>query len=73
MQTPLAIITAKLDTLIQDDILKSEQYDQINDIYAATNKLSRLNQSLLLLVKIENNLINDAEPLQLNILVKEKM
>jgi len=73
MQTPLAIITAKLDTLIQDDILKSEQYDQINDIYAATNKLSRLNQSLLLLVKIENNLINDAEPLQLNILIEEKM
>jgi signal transduction histidine kinase len=73
MQTPLAVITAKLDTLIQDEILESAQYDQINDIYAATNKLSRLNQSLLLLVKIENNLIDDAEPLQLDVLIEEKV
>jgi signal transduction histidine kinase len=73
MQTPLAVITSKLDTLIQDEILKSVQYEQINDIYAATNKLSRLNQSLLLLVKIENNLIDDAEPLQLNVLIEEKI
>src|SRR5476651_859745 len=59
MMTPIAVITSKLDTLIQDETLKSEQYAQINDIYAATNKLARLNQSLLLLVKIENDLIQD--------------
>jgi len=73
MQTPLAVITSKLDTLIQDEKLNSGQYDQINDIYAATNKLSRLNQSLLLLVKIENNLIDDVELLKLDSLIEEKI
>jgi signal transduction histidine kinase len=73
MLTPLAVITAKLDTLIQDETIKPEQYDQINDIYAATSKLSRLNQSLLLLVKIENSLIEDAEWVDLDVLISEKI
>lgn len=73
MMTPLAVITSKLDTFIQDDTLRKDQYDQITDIYAATNKLSRLNQSLLLLVKIENELINDAELLNLDVLIAEKI
>jgi signal transduction histidine kinase len=73
MMTPLAVITSKLDTLIQDETLKPEQYEQINDIYAATGKLSRMNQSLLLLVKIENNLIDDAEILSLNVLMSHKI
>jgi len=73
MQTPLAVITSKLDTLIQDEKLNDEQYIQINDIYSATNRLSRLNQSLLLLVKIENNLIDDIELLDLEVFIKEKI
>ncbi|EHQ25613.1 sensor histidine kinase [Mucilaginibacter paludis] len=73
MMTPLAVITSKLDTFIQDETLRKDQYDQITDIYAATNKLSRLNQSLLLLVKIENELINDAELLNLDVLIAEKL
>jgi signal transduction histidine kinase len=73
MMTPLAVITAKLDTLIQDETLNQTQYDQINDIYTATSKLSRLNQSLVLLVKIENNLIEDAEPLRLETLITQKL
>ena len=73
MLTPLAVITAKLDTLIQDETLKPEQFDQINDIYSAASKLSRLNQSLLLLVKIENNLVDDAELLSLDGLISQKI
>jgi len=72
MLTPLAVITSKLDTLIQDETLKAEHLEQISDIYAATSKLSRLNQTLLLLVKIENNLINDAENLNLEALIVQK-
>ncbi|WP_428329395.1 sensor histidine kinase [Mucilaginibacter sp.] len=73
MMTPLAVITSKLDTLIQDETLKADQFEQINDIYSATGKLSRLNQSLLLLVKIENNLIDDAETLNMQILIQQKL
>jgi signal transduction histidine kinase len=73
MMTPLSVITTKLDTLIQDETLKPEQFDQINDIYSAASKLSRLNQSLLLLVKIENNLIDDAELLSLDGLIGQKI
>ena len=73
MMTPLAVITAKLDTLIQDETLKPEQFEQINDIYSAASKLSRLNQSLLLLVKIENNLVDDAELLSLDGLISQKI
>ena len=73
MMTPLAVITAKLDTLIQDETLKPEQFDQINDIYSAASKLSRLNHSLLLLVKIENNLIDDAERVNLALLIQQKV
>ncbi|MDR3680121.1 MAG: HAMP domain-containing sensor histidine kinase [Flavipsychrobacter sp.] len=72
MMTPLSVITSKLDILIQDDSLNPEHYKQLQDIYGATNKLSRLNQSLLLLVKIENNLIGETELLELDQLVLEK-
>jgi signal transduction histidine kinase len=73
MMTPLSVITSKLDTLIQDESLKSVQYDQINDIYAAASKLTRLNHSLLLLVKIENNLLEDAEILNVDSLIEQKV
>jgi signal transduction histidine kinase len=72
MLTPIAVITSKLDTLIQDEILKAEQFAQINDIYTATNKLSRLNQSLLLLVKIDNDLIQDNATINLKDIILEK-
>jgi len=73
MMTPLAVITSKLDTLIQDESLKQEHFNQIQDIYGATNRLSRLNQSLLLLVKIENNLFEETEQLSLDRLIYEKI
>ncbi len=73
MLTPIAVITSKLDTLIQDEKLKAEQFTQITDIYAATNKLSRLNQSLLLLVKIDNDLIQDNATFNLKDIILEKI
>ena len=57
MMTPLAVINSKLDTLIQTEILSDQQGELIADVYLAVSRLSRLNQSLLLMTKIENNLI----------------
>jgi signal transduction histidine kinase len=72
MMTPLAVITSKLDMLIQDETLEPDQFAQINDIYSAAGKLSRLNQSLLLLVKIDNNLLQDTEKLNVKNIIQEK-
>jgi len=72
MMTPLAVITSKLDMLIQDETLKPEQFVQITDIYSAASRLSRLNQSLLLLVKIDNNLLQDTEKLNIKNIILEK-
>ncbi|GBD89289.1 putative sensor-like histidine kinase YedV [bacterium BMS3Abin03] len=54
MQTPLAVIRSKLDVLIQDNTLSEYQHKSISSLYNAVSRLSRLNQSLNLLTKIEN-------------------
>jgi len=54
LQTPLAIIRSKLDVLIQDENLSESQSRVVQGAYEAIQKLSRLNQGLLLLAKIEN-------------------
>lgn len=54
MQTPLAIIKSKLELALQDKGLSTERYNEIGKVYETANKLSRLNESLLLLSKIEN-------------------
>jgi signal transduction histidine kinase len=54
--TPIAVINSKLDTLIQTENFSERQSKLLNDLYTAVNRLNRLNQSLLLLVKLENRL-----------------
>lgn len=73
MQTPLAIINSKLDVLIQDETISEFQMRQLQGIYDALDRLSNLNQSLLLLTKIENNQFNETENIQLDELLKEKL
>ena len=73
MMTPLAVVTSKLDTLIQDEGLNAKQLTQITNIYSYINRLSRLNQSLLLLVKIDNNLIKDEELIDLKVTLTDKI
>ncbi|MBB6498585.1 sensor histidine kinase [Pedobacter cryoconitis] len=73
MMTPLAVINSKLDTLIQTEALSDRQGELIEDVYLAVNRLTRLNQSLLLLAKIENNLIKDEENVILDTLITQKL
>jgi len=65
MMTPIAVITSKLDTLIQDDSLTADQFELLHQLYTATGKMAKLNQALLLLVKIDNQLITDTVVLDL--------
>jgi signal transduction histidine kinase len=55
IQTPLAIIRTKLELLTQDETLSEEQLRSIISVLDATHRISRLNQGLLLISKIENN------------------
>ncbi|MEO6405533.1 MAG: HAMP domain-containing sensor histidine kinase [Ferruginibacter sp.] len=73
MQTPLAIINSKLDVLIQDENLNAFQMQQLQGVYDALDRLSNLNQSLLLLTKIENNQFNEHENISLDELIIEKL
>ena len=52
LQTPLAIVQSKLDTLIQDEHLSEAQSNAAQTAYEAIRKMAKLNQSLLLLSKI---------------------
>ena len=54
IQTPLAIIQSKLEMLLQDNLLSEPQTIAIVSAFEATERLSKLNQALLLITKIEN-------------------
>jgi signal transduction histidine kinase len=54
MQTPLAIIRSKLEMIMQGDNLTEYQFDALQSATEALNRQARMNQSLLLLTKIEN-------------------
>ena len=73
LQTPLAIVRSKLDLLIQDEALSEPQSHLIQDAYAAIRRMSHLNQSLLLLAKIENGQYGDQEEISLEKLLSEKL
>lgn len=73
MMTPLAIIRSKLDTLLQTGDFNDQQYGLLDDIYRAINRTSRLNQSLLLLTKIENRQLPESGIYPMHELLREKV
>lgn len=72
MQTPLAVINSKLDVLIQEPELSGRSMEQIQGIYNAVEKLSRLCQSLLLMARIENNQYKDTKVIAINKIIEDK-
>lgn len=54
LQTPLAIIRSKMEVIMQGENLSEYQFAALQSATEALNKLARMNQSLLLLTKIEN-------------------
>jgi signal transduction histidine kinase len=55
LQTPVAVIKLKLEMALQDKSLSVERYHQIRVAYESASRLSKLNETLLLLSKIENH------------------
>jgi signal transduction histidine kinase len=73
MQTPLAVIRTKVETLMQEPGLSEEQAAQIVGIDNALERLNRLFNSLLLLTKIENRQFPVSEMLRLDEIVAERI
>jgi signal transduction histidine kinase len=73
MQTPLAIINSRLDLLIQDHDLALTHHRPIQAMYDAIGRLRQLNQSLLLLTKIENHQFTRSDSIDMAPLIEEKL
>lgn len=71
IQTPLAIIRAKIELLINQPDIKEEEALLLGDIANATNRLSEMNRILLLLAKIENSQFPDRENISINNVVRK--
>jgi len=73
LQTPLSIIRSKLEMLIQDEDLSLRQSEIVSSAFASIKKLSRLNQSLLLLTKISNQQFNHVEKVDMKVKIEDKL
>ncbi|HUS03130.1 MAG TPA: HAMP domain-containing sensor histidine kinase [Chitinophagaceae bacterium] len=73
IQTPLAIIKSKLELLSQTENLKEEQMNTIQSGYEAANRLSKLNQSLILLTKIDNQQFRESEDVDVSLLLNGQL
>ena len=73
LQTPLAIISSKADELMQADNLSKEQMEQLALLLETTNRLSKINQALIFLTKIDNRFYTQELSFSLNDLIKEKL
>ncbi|HZY37278.1 MAG TPA: HAMP domain-containing sensor histidine kinase [Mucilaginibacter sp.] len=71
--TPIAVINSKLDSLIQTENFSERQSKLLTDLYGAVARLNRLNQSLLLLAKIENRLLHEQVGIDMKALVEETL
>lgn len=72
IQTPLAIISSQIELLFQNPNLDEQQATHLQAIQNASQRLSRLNKSLLLLTKIENRQFQALKDLALHELIQQK-
>ncbi|QOW09576.1 HAMP domain-containing histidine kinase [Kaistella flava (ex Peng et al. 2021)] len=68
LQTPLAIIQNNVELVWQTEPISEEQAEFLENISEANTRMSRLNKSLLLLSKIDNQQFNDIEVVNFNVL-----
>ena len=73
IQTPLAIVRSKVELLIESESLSEQEMRNLGVIYQAVNRLSKLNQSLLLLAKIENLQFQEKKKISFQELVTEQL
>jgi len=70
LQTPLAISLNKLELLAENEDLSDKHLEAIGQVIETLHRLSRLNKSLLLISKIENNQYGEMTKVSINEIVK---
>jgi signal transduction histidine kinase len=73
IQTPLAIISSKMELLLQSGGMTEKQLKTVADAYDASNRLSRLNKTLILMAKIENRQFPESKPVHLASIVNTQL
>lgn len=71
LQTPLAISINKLELMVENHDLDHEQLEALASVLRNLERLTRLNKSLLLLSKIENQQFHETTLVDFNVLVKQ--
>lgn len=73
MQTPLAIMQSKIELLLQSKNLNKEESKQLQSIYQAGKRLSKLNKTLLILAKVENRQFSETEDINVTEVLESKI
>jgi len=73
IQTPLSIIITRLEQLMNTQKLNPALAKEIGNIFSSAKRLSRLNQTLLLLSKIENRQYDQTEEVNLSALLHQQL
>ena len=72
-QTPLAIMQAKIENIINQNNLTNEQYDKLNSIQKDIKRLTHLNKRLILLAKIDNDQFSKPGVIDVNTFIAERV
>ncbi len=73
MQTPLAVIQSRLEALIGRAELTQEQAEIVEGLISSTQRLKKLNKTLLLLSKIENRQFLLTDQVDVNQIIQQSM
>jgi signal transduction histidine kinase len=71
--TPIAVINSKLDSLLQTDQFSESQSKLMADLYESVARLTHLNKAMLLLAKIENQMMPDKRSIRINTLLEDQL
>lgn len=71
LQTPLAIMQAKIDSVINDESITEAQFVQFYSLQLDIRRLKQLNKKLILLAKIDNNQFTSTDSVSINEVLDE--
>lgn len=73
LQTPIAILKAKIDTLMQLPNVTKEQSEILTSINNTITRLQRLNKNLLLLSKLDKQQFENTETLSIKTILEQQL